>query len=314
MASALFARVSPGLAQVKPVPPLMQQGVDQIYIAKPQRAIEISRALEKAFPQEPYGPIIALEAYYQMIYCQTGHINSREVWNLANVKTSFMDKEFSAAAEKTLQQAREMRRKPESAAAGALYSGLAHGARAGLYAIRQQNMASASEAKQMRTDLLDAVAKDPQIEPDADLGLGTYNYYADALSPILKLLRFFAGFPGGSREKGIEQLRTAAAKSALWSGKAKYELARLLGVREGRHSEALALFQELAAKYPDNPLYLLSAAYQAEGAGQAAEALEFAEKAQEAALKVEGVCRERFGNAATKAVARLKGTRPSTQK
>jgi hypothetical protein len=297
------------LAQVKPVPPQMLQGVEQIYSAKPQRAIEISRALEKAFPQEPYGPIIALEAYYQMIYCQTGHINSREVWNLADVKTSSTDKEFSAAADKALQQAREMRGKTESAAAGALYSGLAHGARAGLYALRQQNMASASEARQMRADLLESVAKDPQIEPDADLGLGTYNYYADALSPILKLLRFFAGFPGGSREKGIEQLRTATAKSALWNWKAKYELARLLGVREERHTEALSLFQELAAKYPGNPLYLLSAAYQAEGAGQAAGALEYAEKAQEAALRVEGVCRERFVDAATKAVERLKGNK-----
>ena len=305
--------VSPSLAQDKMVPSLMQQGVDQIYSARPQRAIEISRALEKEFPQEPWGALVALEAYYQMIYCQTGHINSREVWNLTDVKTSSMDKEFSDAADKALQQAGEMRGKPESAAAAALYSGLAHGAKAGLYALRERSLSSASEAKQMRADLLESVAKDPQLEPDADLGLGTYNYYADALSPILKLLRFVAGFPAGSREKGIEQLRTAGAKSALWGGKAKYELARLLGVREGRHAEALVLFRELATKYPDNPLYWLSAAYQAEGAGQAAEALGLAVKARDASLRVEGVCRERLVDATSKAAGRLKGAQPSIQ-
>ena len=268
--------------------------------------METSRALEKAFPQEPYGSLVAVEVYYQTIYCQTGHINSREVWNLADVKTSAIDKEFSAAAAKALQQSEEMRRKTESAAAGALYSGLVHGAKAGLHAIRQQGISSATEAKQMRTDLLESISLDPQLEEEADLGLGTYNYYADALAPILKVLRFLAGFPGGSREKGVEQLQMVIAKSALWSAKAKYELAHLWGVREGRHAEALSLFQELAVKYPSNPLYLLSAAYQSEGEGQAATAIELAEKAQRAAQSMEGVCRERLADAATKAVERLK--------
>jgi len=163
----------------------------------------------------------------------------------------------------------------------------------------------------MRADMMETVAKDPQLEPEASLGLGSYNYYADALSPILKLFRVFLGFPGGNRNKGLEQLRSSSAKSALLGDQAKFELARILGVREGRHSEAFILFQELTARYPENPLFALSAAYQAEGDGQQSAAVEYARKAQEAAAKSEADCRERFIEASKGALDRMQATKPA---
>jgi hypothetical protein len=290
-------------------PALFQQGLEQVRDGKYKEALETSGALEKSFPKQPFAALVAMESYWGMIYCRTGHINSREIWNLADQKTSSYDKPFFEAIQKALDLSREMRRKPESAAAGALYAGLAHGARSRLYALREQGLTSASEAKQMRADLLEAVAKDPQLEPDAGLGLGTYNYYADALSPILKLFRFLLGIPGGNRERGFEQLRISLAQSAVLGDQAKFELARIYGVREGRHAEALKLFQELAARYPDNSLYTLSAAMQAEAAGQTNAAIGYAQKSLEAASKMEPVCRERFLGASQGSLERLQGKR-----
>ena len=310
VAGILFCMV-PCLAAAQPldVPASFQQGLVEIRNGRFRQAIETSQALRSAFPQHPLAVLIAAEAYWAMIYCQTGHINSREIWNEADTKTSSYDKEFFQAVDKALELSQQMRLHPASAAAGALYAGLARGARARLYALREQSLKSATEAKQMRADLLEAVAKDPQLEPDADLGLGTYNYYADALSPILKLFRLVLRIPGGDRQKGLEQLRTASEQAVLWKEEAKYELARIYGVREGRHSEALSLVQELAERHPANPLYALFAGFQAEAGGKGSAAIEYCQKAAEAAAKMESDCRERWLEASKGALVRLQGSK-----
>jgi hypothetical protein len=299
------------VAQPLDVPSSFQQGLLEIHNGNFRQAMETSKALRSAFPQHPLTFLIAVEAYWGMIYCQTGHITSREIWNVADTKTSSYDGEFFRAVDKALELSDEMRLNPASAAAGALYAGLARGARARLYALREQSLKSASDAKQMRADLLEAIAKDPQLAPDADLGLGTYNYYADVLSPLLKLFRLFLGIPGGDRQKGLEQLRTASEQAVLWKEEAKYELARIYGVREGRHSEALSLFQELAEQYPQNSLYALFAGFQAEltGKGGAAMAIEYCQKAREAAAKLESDCRDRMLEVAKGALERLQGSK-----
>ena len=297
------------VAQPLEVPSALQQGLVEIRSGKFRQALETSQALRSTFPQNPLAVLIAVEAYWGMIYCQTGHINSREIWNMADTKTSSYDGAFFQAVDKALELSDEMRLHPASAAAGALYAGLARGARARLYALREQSLKSASEAKQMRADLLEAVAKDPQLEPDADLGLGTYNYYADVLSPILKLFRLFLRIPGGDRRKGLEQLRTASEHAVLWKEEARYELARIYGVREGRHSEAFPLLQELAERYPGNSLYALFAGFEAEAAGKGSAAIEYCQKAREAAEKLESDCRERMLQVAQGALVRLQGSK-----
>jgi hypothetical protein len=298
------------VAQPLDVPAPFQQGLAEIHNARFRKAIETSQALRNTFPQNPLTFLIAAEANWGMIYCQTGHITSREILNLVDTKTSSYDGAFFQAADRALELAGQMRLKPESAASGALYAGLARGARARLYALREQGLKSASEAKDMRANLLEAIEKDPQLAPDAFLGLGTYNYYTDVLSPVLKMFRWFLRIPGGNREKGLDQLRTASAQAALWREEAKYELARIYGVREGRHAEAWPLFQDLSRRYPENPLYALFAGLQAEGAGDQSAAIEYSQKAGEAAAKLDGDCGERMKKAAQGAVERLQEGKP----
>lgn len=291
------------------VPLLYFKGMDQVRNAQYREAIGTATALQRTFPDQPFSSLLAIEAYWGLIYCETGHINEREIWNLADVKTSPYDEDYFQAIDAALKTSAALREDNKSdrqaLAATMLYDGMARGARARIFALREQTMSSAGEAKRMRSDLLEAVKADPNLSTEAGFGLGTYNYYTDALSPILKFFRFLLRIPGGSRKRGLEQLRSAALGSALWHTEAKFELARILGVREGDHKAALELFEQLAGEFPNNPLYSLSAAYQAEQVGNESAAIQLAGKAASAASRVSGACGARWQQASKGALERM---------
>ena len=100
-----------------------------------------------------------------------------------------------------------------------------------------------------------AVKADAQ---DAYVALGAANYIIGCL-PAYK--RFFLWFGGvrGDRQRGMEQLRTAAEKGHYLRPLAKAFLA-LAAEREGQFDRALTLFQELAREFPANPVFAREAA------------------------------------------------------
>ncbi|MBI3895561.1 MAG: hypothetical protein HY313_06490 [Acidobacteria bacterium] len=279
--------------------------MEQVYQGHYEMAITSARELRADFPGHPLPSIIIAEAYYELIYCETGHITSQEIWNVAERKASSYDDRFFEAIEESLASSRKMRQKPETVALGALYAGLARGIQARLFTFRGEKINAASEGKQMRTDFLEAVARNPSLALEAGLGLGAYNYYADILSPLLKVIRFFLGIPGGDREKGLEQLRTASEHASFVAAEAQYELARIYGLYEKRHTEAFQMLQKLSEQYPENALYLLSTAYQADLIGRKDIAAEEVRKAMNAAKTMDGVCRQRLGKVGQEALKRL---------
>ncbi|HLA40591.1 MAG TPA: hypothetical protein VJ417_11360, partial [Candidatus Glassbacteria bacterium] len=257
------------------------------------------------YPQHPLSYLIAAEGYWGTIFCETGHITPREIWNIAETKSSAHDEAFLRTVEQALKASETMKESEETPALGTFYAGVAHGVQARLYMLREQALKSGTEGKQMREALLDAMALDPELTPDAYLGLGVYNYYADVLSPLVKLFRFFLLIPGGDREEGIEQLQTASQQAVLLAPEAQYELARILGIRENRHPEAFTLLQALADQYPSNALYGLAAAFEAQRAGNIPKAIEYARKAKVAAEGMDDLCRARLLPAAQQALKRL---------
>jgi hypothetical protein len=88
---------------------------------------------------------------------------------------------------------------------------------------------------------------------DAYLGLGTANYIIGSLPGPKK---FFLGFAGvhGDKEKGIEQLQIAAKRGHYLRPFAKTLLA-LTALREKKPEVARTEFTELAAEFPENPLF-----------------------------------------------------------
>lgn len=287
------------------VPARLRQGLEQVRGGQYQSALNSYHHLRQEFPNHPLSYLIAAEAHWNLIFCETGHITSAEIWNVASVKKSTYDKEFQQDTERALEVARALRSEEGSEALGNFYVGLAHGVQARLYTLRAEALKSGGEGKQMRSSLLDAINEDPELAPDASVGLGAYNYYADVLSPLIKFFRFFMMIPGGDRQKGMEQLEAASQGAMLLSPEARYELARILGLREGRHADALALFAGLSEHYPTNAFYPLSAAFEAEQAGKKQAAKDFAELALRAAHGMDAVCRNRLEPSARDALLRL---------
>jgi hypothetical protein len=88
---------------------------------------------------------------------------------------------------------------------------------------------------------------------DAYLGLGMANYIIGSLPGPKK---FFLGFAGihGDKKKGMEQLEIAAMRGHYLRPFAKILLA-LTALREKKPEVARTEFTELAAEFPENPLF-----------------------------------------------------------
>jgi tetratricopeptide (TPR) repeat protein len=88
---------------------------------------------------------------------------------------------------------------------------------------------------------------------DAYLGLGTANYVIGSLSGLKK---FFLGFAGihGDKKAGIQQLEIAAERGHYLRPFAKILLA-MAALREKKTETARTQLEELAAEFPENPLF-----------------------------------------------------------
>ncbi|MSO20770.1 MAG: hypothetical protein EXQ56_09980 [Acidobacteria bacterium] len=287
------------------VPPPVLSGFELLRNGHYSKALEAARHLAGEFPAHPLPPLLEAQAHFDLIFCQTGHINAKELWHFSETPDSPLNQPFARAVDKVFELSAQMKRSPETSAEALFYEGTAHGFRARLHTLREQMLPSGREGKQMREALLKAVALDPTLAHDAGVGLGIYDYYADSLSPLIKFFRFFLFIPGGNMERGIAQLHAAADTGNLFSPEARWELARIIGVREGRHEEAVKLLVPLVHAYPDNALFALLTALEAEAMGNLEMAREYAQRALEASARMDVACRPKLEPAALQALDRI---------
>jgi tetratricopeptide (TPR) repeat protein len=139
-----------------------------------------------------------------------------------------------------------------------VYAGLGWAMKARVYDERDDHRNVARSGVAARAEFLRALQLDPDM-PDATAGLGFYNYYVDTLSPIVKVLRFFMGIPGGNKETGIRQMKEGAEDGVLFAVDTRYYLAKNLRTFDLKYADALDVAQPLVDKYPHNPIFLLLA-------------------------------------------------------
>jgi tetratricopeptide (TPR) repeat protein len=137
------------------------------------------------------------------------------------------------------------------------YAGMAEASLARLYGLRGENRNAARSGVRAREHLLRAKALDPDLA-DADMGLGLYNYYVDTLSSLARVLRFFMGIPGGSKQDGVRLLKHAMTQGVLTSSVARFYLALNLHRYDQQYEQALSIIGPLVEKYPANPLFHLA--------------------------------------------------------
>jgi hypothetical protein len=319
---ALLVLVAPRIAKCAPLDPPAEllAAYELLRNGHYTEALDAARAVSAGWPDDPLPRLLEAQAHFDLIYCATGHINSRQVWHLTNVDKHPRDALFARALEDAARLAERMKLNPATAAEGHFLDGGAHGFRARLATLREQSLPSGRAGKRMREELLAAAALDKSFALEASFGLGMYDYFADALSPLVKLFRFFLMIPGGDMRRGLRQLHSAAeagslategnhaAPALLMQPEARWELARIVGPREGRHDEGVKLLAPLVERYPDNALFALLTALEAEAMGDQEMAKRYAQHSLEASARMDAACRPRIEPAAREALERINAT------
>jgi len=236
-------------------PPAALAVLGKIYSGDTESALAEARLLQQEQPEDPLGYLLEGEALWWRIWC----ISADFKWGMSDARRRpklAADQRYFDLAAKVSRLAEEQLKQHETPEMR-FYAGMGDAMAARLYGLRSENRNTARAGVRAREHFLRALSLDPELA-DADFGLGLYNYYVDTLSTIARVLRFFMGIPGGSKQDGIRQLRTAIAEGVLTSDVARFYLAFNLHRYDQRYEQALAVISPLAEKYPLNPLFQLA--------------------------------------------------------
>jgi hypothetical protein len=220
-----------------------RQALEQLYDGDAEEALGRLAVLNRAYP-DPVGAY--LEA---LVLC----------WRLEQRPDTSLDKDFLKAAERA-RTAAEARLAKEPEDVRALFArGATFGVESRYHLFRLHRRDAARTAVRMREDLL-AVRRRSAMSKDALFGLGLYDYYADVLPRIVKVLRFFTGIPGGDRQRGLLAIQEASEGSLLHTTEVQVQLYEIYAFYEKRPDQALAEIRALRRRYPHWPLWGLKLA------------------------------------------------------
>jgi hypothetical protein len=236
------------------LPPGTDKILEDIYSGRIDLAIPEAQALEREQPEHPLGYLLEAEARWWGIWCLSAEYKYGMSLPRHRSKAAG-DQIYLDVVAKAESLADAALAKHESAEMH-LYAGMAGGLAARMYGLRTENRAGARAGVRAREHFLRSLALDPSLA-DANMGLGLYNYYVDTLSTIARVLRFFMGIPGGSKEDGIRQLQLAIDHGQLTPVLARYYLAINLHLFDQKYEQALQVATPLVEKYPENPIFRL---------------------------------------------------------
>ena len=89
------------------------------------------------------------------------------------------------------------------------------------------------------------------------------------------MLRFFLGIPGGSKEEGIRQMRTAMDHARFLAVDTRFYLAKNLRTYDQRYEEAIQVAEPLVSRYSQNLVFLLLLGNLNQEAGHSPKAAEY---------------------------------------
>lgn len=249
-----FSSNSIGASQLT-VPPETSGILEKIYSFDLDAAQEAGRQLQKEHPEHPIGYLLESDALWWRFWCTAAEFKYGMSDARHRSKISADQHYFELAATASSLASAQIQK--SDSAEMQLYAGMADAAAARLYALRGENRNTARFGVRARDHFLRAKTLDPSLA-DADFGLGLYNYYVDTLSAVAKIMRFFMGIPGGSKQEGIHLLEHAVADGVLTPNIARFYLAMNLHRYDQQYERALNVIGPLVEKYPTNPLFQLA--------------------------------------------------------
>jgi tetratricopeptide (TPR) repeat protein len=229
--------------------------LDKIYSFDTDGAIADAQRLQSEQPDQPLGYLLEAEALWWKIFCTSaefkyGMTDARHRPKLA-ADQHYLDLAAKASSIALVQL------KIHETAGMQFYAGMGDAFSARLYGLRGENRTTARFGVHAREHFLRAFQLDPELT-DAEFGLGLYNYYVDTMSGMAKLLSFFMGIPGGSKQEGIRQLEQDMTEGVLTPAAARFYLALNLHRYDLQYEKALGVIGPLVEKYPSNPLFQLA--------------------------------------------------------
>jgi len=251
----LAAFCTPVRASSLSVPPETPAILENIYSFDIEAAIASAQRLQQQQPGHPLGYLLEAEALWWRIWCTSAEFKYGMSDARRRLKQS-SDQRYLDLSAKALSLAEAQLKQNESAEMH-FYAGMAEASLARLYGLRGENRNAARSGVRGREHLLRAKALDSGLA-DADTGLGLYNYYVDTLSAIARILRFFMGIPGGSKQEGVHLLEHAMTKGTLTPQVARFYLALNLHRYDQQYEQALGVIGPLVEQYPGNPLFQLA--------------------------------------------------------
>ena len=235
-------------------PPEAPAILEKIYSFDLDGAQEAARHLQTERPDHPLGYLLESDALWWRFWCTAAEFKygMTDARRRSKLQADQRYLELTATAS-SLASAQLQR---SESAEMQFYAGMADAAAARLYALRAENRNTARFGVRAREHFLRAKGLDPGFA-DADFGLGLYNYYVDTLSAMAKILRFFMGIPGGSKQEGVRLLDHTIADGVLTPNVARFYLTMNLHRYDQQYERALTVISPLAEKYPSNPLFQL---------------------------------------------------------
>jgi tetratricopeptide (TPR) repeat protein len=253
--------------------------LDQIYAGHPDAAILTAQSIEHSQPDSPVGFLLEAEARWWKTYCVACEMKwgMLDAWKRPKQPD---DEAYLALADKAIELAHAQIAKSDTAEPH-VYIAIGFSLKARLYSLRDEKRAIAHAGVAARSECLRALELDPH-SPDATAILGLYNYYVDTLSSIAKLLRFFMGIPGGSKEEGVRQMRIGMDQAVFLAVDTRFYLAKNLRTYDQRYDEAIQVAEPLASRYPANPIFLILLGNLNQEAGHIPKAADYFRSAQAA--------------------------------
>jgi tetratricopeptide (TPR) repeat protein len=245
-------------AQKLSVPPAAQSLLNQIYSGDLTAALAASRQMQQDRPDHPLGYLLEDETLWWQIWCTSAEYKYGMSYLRHRAKLPSDQHYFDVAAKVIAVSETHIAAGGDTAATADMhfYAGMGDALYARLYSLRGENRTAARYGVRARERLIRAQALDPDLA-DADFGLGLYNYYADTLSSIVKMLRFFMGIPGGSKQEGIRQLTRSIDEGTITPAEARFYLAISLHNYDQKYERALEVSAPLVEDYPSNPVFHL---------------------------------------------------------
>jgi tetratricopeptide (TPR) repeat protein len=254
VAAAILPAASSVRAQGLSIPPDARAALDMLYSGDADGSIAMARDFQKEHPDQPLGLLLEGEALWWKRYCLALEIKYGMIESWSHTKDS-ADEAYFALADRAIQLAQAQVAKSDTAEMH-FYAGMGNALKVRVLGLRNENRAAARAAVNARSEMTRALGLDPQMA-DATAALGLYNYYVDTLSPVVKVLRFFMGIPGGNKELGVSQMKTGMEHGVVLNVDVRFILARALRQYDQKYAEALDIAEPLLARYPQNPMFLL---------------------------------------------------------